>query len=262
MARLEEDESSRGDLTSIVSTETATNITVDDVSVFTSSEAPTSPKYEDSNAPPEKEPRFCRTGYCRNVRVFVACISMVFVLRGAVLSYSEDVVQQIGRRYPITATELNFIVGCERIGFVCTLLFVSFFGNRINKPVAITIGVFICAFGAILVAVPFFITGPRLYDTQISNFVKAGLCKQIHRNVSFLTQCDLIPYKGEKGGPSFSLIATAKVLIGLGSALFASLGLIYIDEGSQTIHVPIYLGKKISYQFYSFFKRKVLTKFM
>ena len=39
------------------------------------------------------------------------------------------------------------------------------------------------------------------------------------------------------------LFSTAKLLVGIGGALYSSLGLVYIEEGSKPHRVPLYFGK-------------------
>ena len=211
-----------GDVTSVMSFETMTSVATTTMTDATSHHVTMRGDLPPKQPQPAPPPPSCKTGFCRNMTFFAVVMAAIFLVRGALLQYSEDILIHIGRRYPITAPELDFVIGCERIGFVAALLFVAYFGNRMHKPVAISIGGFICALGAILMAVPFFVSGPRLFESRISQFAVSGLCKQTNKNVSYQTQCDLIPFKGDDGTFTFTMISMGKSVLIIYHHLFVS----------------------------------------
>ncbi len=184
---------------------------------------------------------------CNNIKVFCAFIAAIFLLHGAISQYTVDILPQLGRRYPINHTELEFVTGVEKIGFIVTLLFAAFFGNRMNKVSAISSGSFLTAIGSILMATPYFIYGLRPDETPsgISEYARAGLCQPfVKTNASFQeSQCELLVYDQDSTGP-FSLFCIAQFIIGIGAALYASLALVYLEDNSKAKESPLMIGKQ------------------
>ena len=95
-----------------------------------------------------------------NVRLFVVVFAVTLLLRGVVQQYVLVVSRQLQRRYYIEENSLNFVFGVEKIAIVGTLLFVGYYGNAAHKPIATFCGAILCASGAFICAVPYFISGP------------------------------------------------------------------------------------------------------
>ncbi len=181
---------------------------------------------------------------CRNIKVFCVLVSLVFLLHGALSKYTLEILPHLGRRYPISQLEQEFITGVEKIGFIITLLFVAFFGNRMNKVSAISSGSFLVAIGGVLMATPHFVYGVRSKDNPsgISDYARAGLCQPFFTNGS-ASQCDYFSTDDNRTGP-FSLFCVAQFIIGIGAALYATLALVYLEDNSKSKESPLMIGEK------------------
>ena len=179
---------------------------------------------------------------CNNIRVFCVFVSAVFLLHGALSNYTLGILPDIGKRYIIDQLEQEFITGVEKIGFIITLLFVAFFGNRMNKVYAISSGSFLTAVGSVIMSTPYFVYGLRPGDNPsgISDYARAGLCQDFWGNSS-TTQCELFTLDENKTGP-FSLFCIAQFIIGIGAALYASMGLVYLEDNSKSKESPLMIG--------------------
>ena len=179
---------------------------------------------------------------CNNIRVFCIFVSAIFLLHGALSKYTVEILPILGKRYPINQLEQEFISGVEKIGFIITLLFVAFFGNRMNKVSAISSGSFLTAVGSVIMCTPYFIYGLSSEESPsgISEYARAGICQDFSRNVSE-TQCAKFTFEENKTGP-FSLFCIAQFIIGIGAALYASLGLVYIEDNAKSKESPLMIG--------------------
>ena len=189
----------------------------------------------------------CGLKPCRNIWLFTACLSMVFVLDGALTRYTADITTYLGRRYLIPEYELDFIIGVQKIGFVITLMFAAYYGNRMQKPVSLAAGCILTAIGSILFATPYFINGSRTRNGAVSDFARAGLCLTGANLTRYSEgQCvELVEVEGERD-IAFSLVCVAQFVIGVGGALYATLGIVYIHDNGPPKDAPLFIGQSKS----------------
>ncbi len=188
----------------------------------------------------KKNPIFC------NIRMFAIFVCAIFLFHGALVQYSFEVIEHVGRRYPIAGFEQSFILGLEKIGMATFLIFMAFFGNRVHRPFTVGAGCIITSIGTILCATAYFISGEIDYKKSISNFLLTGICRRYHTNETLSNDQCLYSYNLEenKQGP-FSLLCIGQLLIGIGSALFTSLALVHIEENSEPREATVFIGKYI-----------------
>ena len=185
---------------------------------------------------------------CKNIKVFVVIYALLFMIRGSFRQYFSSILEHIQRHFTLSMSELEFLVGVEKIGFVIIIIFSGYYGNKMHKPVSILIGALFCACGVILCSVPYFIemsTEPRNI-TEATLYYKAGLC-QIGTNESTTskTQCEAFVHHPD-ATQAFSIIATGNFLVGIGSAFLIALGFIYIEETAPKDTAPLYYGEVIA----------------
>ena len=180
---------------------------------------------------------------CNNIRVFSVFTSAIFLLHGVLSKYTLEVLPHIGKRYPINQLEQEFVTGVEKIGFIITLIFVGFFGNRINKVSAISSGSFLTAVGSVIMSTPYFIYGLNTSDSpsKISDYALAGVCREFSSNITLEKQCDYFTFDDNRTGP-FSLFCVAQFIIGIGAALYATLGLVYLEDNAKPKESPLLIG--------------------
>jgi len=104
----------------------------------------------------------------RNLTYFVILYSAVLCVLAAFRAHFRGVVYHLGRKYFLSDNQLRFITGIELIGVVVALAFVTVFGRRVHKPVLMFCGTLVCAVGAIMCPVSYFVesalNGAPLYN--------------------------------------------------------------------------------------------------
>ena len=122
----------------------------------------------------DKHQRSVCTRTSTDIRLFVAVFASTILLRGIVQQYIIAVSRQMQRRYSIDDNDLNFSFGVEKMAIVGTLLFVGYYGNATHKPIATFCGALLCAGGALVCAVPYFISGSLNNEESTEDLLGKG----------------------------------------------------------------------------------------
>lgn len=176
-----------------------------------------------------------------NVRVFTGCVSMLFLLHGMLYEYTDGVLYHMANRYPFQSSEQSFISGVEQAGFIGVLLIIAFFGNRLHRPITVGIGGIITAIGCFLVTCPYWIHGALLYPNSVSLYLQNADCS-LFTNTSADAHCSSSGSLSEPTGLPFTLICLGQFLVGVGGALYTSMGIVHIDENAPPRESVLLLG--------------------
>jgi len=178
-----------------------------------------------------------------NVHVFCVCLAALYFWHGVLSSYTTQAVVHMGKRYPIAPYEQSFIRGVEQAGFIAFLLIVSFFGNRMHRPITVGIGSLLAGFGCFLVAMPYWVYGslPARRGGPPSPYLQYSDCA-VNANETSGTQCDHLASVQETFGTPFTLICLGQFLIGTGGALYTALGIVHVEENAKKEESVLMLG--------------------
>jgi MFS family permease len=209
--------------------------------------------YKKSEAEEAREERAsCLPVTLRSVRAFVAVFSVLLFARAFLAFHSDAVLPSIQRRFASSLSRMQFVVGVEKIGFVLTLIFIAYYGRNLHKPVAMLSGAVLCCLSAVLCFLPYFVCEPldpgsdHNVTTPMMRYLDAGLC-QSGRNVSYEfshNQCDQIRQVADET-KAFSLLCFGKFLIGVGTACYVTIGVVYLSESADENATPLLLGQCI-----------------
>ena len=133
-------------------------------------------------------------------------------------------------RYKFSAIQLGILASAYDTAIVLTVIFISYFGGKGNKPRWLGAGLFLEGFGALLFASPQFITGEYDVGNSVNSTLEA--CEDPN---NFAADC------GESSSVYY-LFILAYFIIGIGSVPIFTLGTSYIDDIIHPKHVPIWLG--------------------
>ena len=179
----------------------------------------------------------------KNIRVFLALISVVMFLDGAMTAYTAAVIKDIGKRYSLAKYEDEFVIGMRLVGFVFMLIFIGLLGNRFHKPFSIAIGCWINAIVAFLMVLPYIINGTFNNRFDVSNYSYAGLCLTGPNIIQYADgQCSQLNKNGSKTA-AFSLFCLGQFFFGIGSAFYVTLGIVYTADNGKPKDLPLHIGK-------------------
>lgn len=142
------------------------------------------------------------------------------------------VITTIERRFNLTSLKSGLIASTYDISSMLVIIFVTYFGERGNKPVWIGTGAILFGLGSLTFAMPHFTTGLYNYGSTT-----AELC-----NTDGSTPDACANDDEENLSRYFGVFLVAQCLHGLGASPLYTLGQAYIDESVKTKKVATYLG--------------------
>lgn len=188
-----------------------------------------------------------KTRHCNGFRIFLAALSFSYICKslGAILMKSS--ITQIERRFDIPSSVSGLIDGGFEVGNLFVIVFVSYFGSKVNRPKLIGTGCFIMGIGSILIALPHFFMGYYRYATEndFSSLYNSTLTCLINQTTSPTGTSPEIVEKGcVKGSKSYMWIYVlmGNMLRGIGESPIVPLGISYIDDFAKEGHSSMYLG--------------------
>lgn len=142
------------------------------------------------------------------------------------------VITTIERRFNLNSLKSGIIASMYDIASMVVMLFVTYFGERSNKPVWIGSGAIIFGLGSLLFALPHFTTGLYNYGSTTEEICNI--------NGTVLDPCET---EGDENlSKYFGVFIVAQCLHGIGATPLYTLGQAFIDENVKTKKIALYLG--------------------
>lgn len=156
--------------------------------------------------------------------------------------FQVSVLTTLERRFNLQSADVGVIASSFEIGNLALILFVSYFGARAHRPRLIGCGGIVMALGALLSALPEFLTNQYEYKTT-----------EVWRNEPGRDMCSNVTIRdmGDDGLCSnkantnmmYLLLIGAQVLLGIGATPVQPLGVSYIDDHVRKKDSSLYIGK-------------------
>ncbi|XP_023574702.1 solute carrier organic anion transporter family member 1A2 [Octodon degus] len=135
---------------------------------------------------------------------------------------------------------LNFF-----LGNLLLIIFVSYFGTKLHRPIMIGVGCAIMGLGCFLISLPHFLMDRYEYESTVSvssNFSSSSfLCMENRTETSRPTQD---PSECVKEVKSFIwvYVLVGNIIRGMGETPIMPLGISYIEDFSKSENSPMYIG--------------------
>ncbi|XP_037701174.1 solute carrier organic anion transporter family member 1B3 isoform X2 [Choloepus didactylus] len=191
-----------------------------------------------------------KTRCCSGFKVFLVAMSISFISKtlGGIIMKSS--ITHIERRFDIPSSVSGLIDGSFEIGNLLVIVFVSYFGSKLNRPRIIGIGSFIMGTGSILTALPHFFMGYYKYSKETNivlseNSTSSFSVCLINQDVVLNRTSPEITEKGcvkESGSYMWIYVLMGNMLRGIGESPIIPLGISYIDDFAPEGHSSFYLG--------------------
>ncbi|XP_027017583.1 solute carrier organic anion transporter family member 3A1 isoform X2 [Tachysurus fulvidraco] len=152
-----------------------------------------------------------------------------------------SVLTTLERRFNLQSADVGVIASSFEIGNLALILFVSYFGARAHRPRLIGCGGIVMALGALLSALPEFLTNQYEYKNTELWRKEPGrdMCSNVTRRNM---EDDGICSNKSNTNMMYLLLIGAQMLLGIGATPVQPLGVSYIDDHVRKKDSSLYIG--------------------
>lgn len=156
-----------------------------------------------------------------------------------------SVLTTLERRFNLQSADVGVIASSFEIGNLALILFVSYFGARGHRPRLIGCGGIVMALGALLSALPEFLTHQYKYEAGEIRWAAEGrdVCAANGSGGDQGPDPDLICRSRTATNMMYLLLIGAQVLLGIGATPVQPLGVSYIDDHVRRKDSSLYIGR-------------------
>ncbi|MGH0162945.1 UNVERIFIED_CONTAM: hypothetical protein FKN15_043661 [Acipenser sinensis] len=181
-----------------------------------------------------------------NIKIFLVSECALMLAQGTVGAYLVSVLTTLERRFNLQSADVGVIASSFEIGNLALILFVSYFGAKGHRPRLIGCGGIVMALGALLSALPEFLTHQYEYQSGEIRLGEEG------RDICAINSSDIEDgganldfYCGSRTNTNmmYLLLIGAQVLLGIGATPVQPLGVSYIDDHVRRKDSSLYIGK-------------------
>ncbi|KAM4573941.1 solute carrier organic anion transporter family member 3A1 isoform 1-T1 [Odontesthes bonariensis] len=175
-----------------------------------------------------------------NIKIFLISECALMLAQGTVGAYLVSVLTTLERRFNLQSADVGVIASSFEIGNLALILFVSYFGAKAHRPRLIGCGGIIMALGALLSALPEFLTNP--YEIGDTGRTNNGRDSCSNSSSGGADREDFLCANKANTNLMYLLLIGAQVLLGIGATPVQPLGVSYIDDHVKKKDSSLYIG--------------------
>eukprot|EP00063_Salmo_salar_P057416 XP_014032251.1 PREDICTED: solute carrier organic anion transporter family member 3A1-like [Salmo salar] len=177
-----------------------------------------------------------------NIKIFLVSECALMLAQGTVGAYLVSVLTTLERRFNLQSADVGVISSSFEIGNLALILFVSYFGAKAHRPRLIGCGGLVMALGALLSALPEFLTHQYEYEAGDGWHAEDG--RDVCSNMTRTEGRDSAFLCGNKSNTNmmYLMLIGAQVLLGFGATPVQPLGVSYIDDHVKRKDSSLYIG--------------------
>lgn len=156
--------------------------------------------------------------------------------------FQVSVLTTLERRFNLQSADVGVIASSFEIGNLALILFVSYFGAKAHRPRLIGCGGIVMALGALLSALPEFLTN----QYEIGETWRTDLGRDACSNTTTNEAEDSVCANKANTNMMYLLLIGAQVLLGIGATPVQPLGVSYIDDHVKKKDSSLYIGEPCS----------------
>ncbi|CAB1323166.1 unnamed protein product, partial [Coregonus sp. 'balchen'] len=177
-----------------------------------------------------------------NIKIFLISECALMLAQGTVGAYLVSVLTTLERRFNLQSADVGVIASSFEIGNLALILFVSYFGAKANRPRLIGCGGIVMALGALLSALPEFLTNQyevkpgQTWRTEVG---RNGCANSTRNGGQYIEE--LCSNKANTN-MMYLLLIGAQMLLGIGATPVQPLGVSYIDDHVKRKDSSLYIA--------------------
>ncbi|XP_020499219.1 solute carrier organic anion transporter family member 3A1 isoform X1 [Labrus bergylta] len=176
-----------------------------------------------------------------NIKIFLISECALMLAQGTVGAYLVSVLTTLERRFNLQSADVGVIASSFEIGNLALILFVSYFGAKAHRPRLIGCGGIVMALGALLSALPEFLTKQYEIGETWRTDVGRDICSNTSSKDAQSGE-DAVCAKKANTNMMYLLLIGAQVLLGIGATPVQPLGVSYIDDHVKKKDSSLYIG--------------------
>ncbi|XP_054475885.1 solute carrier organic anion transporter family member 3A1 [Anoplopoma fimbria] len=176
-----------------------------------------------------------------NIKIFLVSECALMLAQGTVGAYLVSVLTTLERRFNLQSADVGVIASSFEIGNLALILFVSYFGAKAHRPRLIGCGGIVMALGALLSALPEFLTKQYEIGEMWRTDVGRDICSNTSSADAQMAE-DVVCNNRTNTNMMYLLLIGAQVLLGIGATPVQPLGVSYIDDHVKKKDSSLYIG--------------------
>lgn len=169
-----------------------------------------------------------------NIKIFLISECALMLAQGTVGAYLVSVLTTLERRFNLQSADVGVIASSFEIGNLALILFVSYFGAKAHRPRLIGCGGIVMALGALLSALPEFLTNQYEIGETWRTDMGRDVCSNTSSVDAQLSEDTLCANKANTN-MMYLLLIGAQVLLGIGATPVQPLGVSYIEDRKSVV---------------------------
>ncbi|XP_010987134.1 solute carrier organic anion transporter family member 1A2 [Camelus dromedarius] len=179
------------------------------------------------------------------LKMFLLAITCAYVSKTLSGSFMNSMLTQIERQFNIPTSLVGFINGSFEIGNLLLIIFVSYFGTKLHRPIMIGVGCVVMGLGCFLQSLPHFLMNRYEYESTVS--VADNLSSKSFLCMENGTQKIFKPTENpecvkEVKSLMWVYVLVGNIIRGIGETPIMPLGISYIEDFAKSENSPLYIG--------------------
>nr|XP_048288492.1 solute carrier organic anion transporter family member 1A4-like [Myodes glareolus]XP_048288493.1 solute carrier organic anion transporter family member 1A4-like [Myodes glareolus]XP_048288494.1 solute carrier organic anion transporter family member 1A4-like [Myodes glareolus]XP_048288495.1 solute carrier organic anion transporter family member 1A4-like [Myodes glareolus]XP_048288497.1 solute carrier organic anion transporter family member 1A4-like [Myodes glareolus]XP_048288498.1 solute car len=179
------------------------------------------------------------------MKMFLLALTGAYVAKSLSGIYMNSMLTQIERQFNIPTSIVGFINGSFEIGNLFFIIFVSYFGTKLHRPVVIGVGCVVMGLGCFLISLPHFLMGRYEYEKTISpssNLSSNSFLCSGNRTQTLTPTPDPKECSKEIKSLMWICVMVGNFIRGIGETPIMPLGISYIEDFAKSENSPLYIG--------------------
>ncbi|XP_066909698.1 solute carrier organic anion transporter family member 74D isoform X3 [Halyomorpha halys] len=170
-----------------------------------------------------------------STKVYVLVYGLIGLVHFALGSYEVAIITTIEKRFKIPSRTTGLIMSSWDIGSLICLVLLTYLGSKGHKPRWVAVGTFVIAISSAIMSLPHLIYGPGTFDNSTYDTTLNSKCE-------LGAVSDEVCTEGEESRLSSIILFIANTLLGIGTCVYYTLGIAYLDDNARKNKMPLLLA--------------------